>query len=96
MLQSITTNGGALSFLRVKKLRKGTIVLYHFANGHTALEQVGVAQASDEPISAREFDELAALRKAQAWGAPLFQPCHPNYQDALIRLKELERKEYNG
>jgi hypothetical protein len=95
MLQSITTNGGAISFLRIKKLRKGTVVLYHFSNGHTALEQVGAARVSDEPISAREFDELAALRKAQAWGAPLFQSNHPKYHDTLIRLKELERKERN-
>jgi len=45
------------------------------------------------PISPCEFDELAALRKAQCWGTPLFQPSHPNYRRTMARLTELEAKE---
>jgi hypothetical protein len=40
-----------------------------------------------------EFDELAGLRKARAWGAPMFQPGHGKYVEALARLNELEAKE---
>ena len=46
-----------------------------------------------EPISFSEYDELSALRKAHAWGTPMFQPNHPRYQELIARLKELEAKE---
>ena len=45
------------------------------------------------PISEQEFDELAALRKSQCWGAPIFQPSHPSYRRMMARLRELEEKE---
>jgi hypothetical protein len=44
-------------------------------------------------ISDAEYEELTYLRKAQAWGAPLFQPGHRNYAQALARLSELQAKE---
>jgi hypothetical protein len=44
-------------------------------------------------ISTLEYAELAGLRKAQAWGAPMFQPGHGKYVEALARLHELEAKE---
>ena len=44
-------------------------------------------------ISDTEFEELAGLRKAQAWGAPIFRSGHPNHADALARIEELETKE---
>jgi hypothetical protein len=55
----------------------------------------GQAQATSAvpAISDDEFDELAALRKAQAWNAPMFQPSHPSYQRAMARLRELQAKE---
>jgi hypothetical protein len=45
------------------------------------------------PITDEEFEELSSLRKARAWGTPLFQPNHPRYGQALARLQELEAKE---
>jgi hypothetical protein len=45
------------------------------------------------PISDQEFDELAALRKARCWEAPIFQPWHPSYRQVMARLTELEAKE---
>jgi hypothetical protein len=44
-------------------------------------------------ISCAEFDELAALRKAEAWGTPMFQPNHSRYEEMIARLRELEAKE---
>ena len=44
-------------------------------------------------ISFTEYDELSALRKAHAWGTPMFQPNHPRYEELMVRLKELEAKE---
>jgi hypothetical protein len=46
-----------------------------------------------EAITCAEYDELAALRKAQAWGTPMFQPEHPRYAAAMARLAHLEAKE---
>ena len=46
-----------------------------------------------EAITCTEHDELAALRKAQAWGTPMFQPEHPRYAAAMARLAHLEAKE---
>jgi hypothetical protein len=40
-----------------------------------------------------EYDELSALRKAQAWGAPVFQPGHDRYAEAIARLNALVAKE---
>ena len=48
--------------------------------------------AVQDPISISEYDELTALRKAQAWGTPMFQPFHPLYAKTLTRLSELESK----
>jgi hypothetical protein len=45
------------------------------------------------PISEDEFEELAILRKAQCWCTPVFQPGHPDYGQAMARLKQLEAKE---
>jgi hypothetical protein len=44
-------------------------------------------------ITCTEYDELSALRKAQAWGTPVFQPEHPRYAAATARLQHLEAKE---
>jgi hypothetical protein len=44
-------------------------------------------------ITSAECDELAALRKAQAWETPMFQPRHPRYAAAIARLRQLEAKE---
>jgi hypothetical protein len=44
-------------------------------------------------ISCTEYDELAALRKAQAWGTPMLQPDHSRYEETIARLRELEAKE---
>ena len=44
-------------------------------------------------INDSEYEELAGLRKAQAWGAPMFQSGHPKQKEALARLNELQAKE---
>jgi hypothetical protein len=44
-------------------------------------------------ISTAEHDELAGLRKAQAWGDPMFQARNAKYTGAMARLHELEAKE---
>ena len=44
-------------------------------------------------ITSAECDELATLRKAQAWETPMFQPRHPRYAAAIARLRQLEAKE---
>jgi hypothetical protein len=49
--------------------------------------------AIEPAITSAEYDELTALRKARAWGTPLFQPGHAQYAAALTRLKQLETKE---
>jgi hypothetical protein len=49
-----------------------------------------------EAITCTEYDELAALRKAQAWGTPMFQPEHPRCAQAMARLKQLEAKELSS
>jgi hypothetical protein len=98
-----------LLFLRIRRLRAETLVLYHFANGRRSLQRINSKLISLEPcirpglvqpirlaatpISETEFDELSALRKAQAWGAPLFQCGHAKYQQTIARLRELEAKE---
>jgi hypothetical protein len=46
-----------------------------------------------DPITLGEHQELSALRQAHAWGAPIFQPSHPNCGKAMSRLAELETKE---
>jgi hypothetical protein len=51
------------------------------------------AAPAARPINDVEFDELAALRKAQSWETPIFQPGHPNYHRTVARLAELEAKE---
>jgi hypothetical protein len=43
-------------------------------------------------ITCAEYDELAALRKAQAWGTPMFQPTHSRYEEMIARVRELEAK----
>jgi hypothetical protein len=45
-----------------------------------------------QAITCTEYDELAALRKAQAWGTPMFQPEYPRYAEAMARLEHLEAK----
>jgi len=45
-----------------------------------------------ETITSTEYDELAALRKAQAWGTRMFQPEHPQYAVAIARLEHLEAR----
>ena len=57
--------------------------------------QVVPTDAASAPgdITFTEYDELSALRKAQAWGAPMFQPNHPRYSQAIARLNQLEAKE---
>jgi hypothetical protein len=45
-----------------------------------------------ETITSTEYDELAALRKAQAWGTPMFQREHPQYAVAIARLEHLESR----
>jgi hypothetical protein len=40
-----------------------------------------------------DYRELAALRQAQAWGAPVFQPSHARYRQVLARFQELEARE---
>jgi hypothetical protein len=40
-----------------------------------------------------EYQELATLRRAQAWGTPLFHADHPDHAAALARLRELEQRE---
>jgi hypothetical protein len=54
------------------------------------LEELGRAPSS---ISCLQYDELSALRKAQAWGAPMFQPGHDRYAEAISRLNALVAKE---
>jgi len=44
-------------------------------------------------ITTAEYDELAALRKAQAWETPMFQPGHAQYRAVVARLRQLEAKE---
>jgi hypothetical protein len=56
----------------------------------TVVAEVGRAPSS---ISCLEYDELSALRKAQAWGAPMFQPYHDRYEEAIARLNALVAKE---
>ena len=57
--------------------------------------RLATANVTEEPnaITFAEYDELSALRKAHAWGTPMFQPNHPHYQELMARLKELEAKE---
>jgi hypothetical protein len=43
-------------------------------------------------ISFAEYDELSALRKAQAWGTAMFQAGHAKYAETIARMKELEIK----
>ena len=43
-------------------------------------------------ISFAEYDELSALRKAQAWGTPMFQVGHAKYAETIARMNELEIK----
>jgi hypothetical protein len=57
-----------------------------------ATSRPGVARQR-EAIICTELDELAWLRKAQAWGTPLFQPGHVRYVEALTRLRDLEARE---
>jgi hypothetical protein len=52
-----------------------------------------VRQPAPQPISSVEHAELSWLRKAQAWGTPLFQSTHAGYSQAIARLRELEVKE---
>jgi hypothetical protein len=51
------------------------------------------AARAPSAIGLTEHDELAALRKSQAWGTPMFQPNHPRYAQLISRLRELEAKE---
>ena len=95
---SSAVTGKPRSFLRIKKLRNETLVFSYFAAGRyevrrhpSAARRRAVSGAT--PITENEFEELAALRKAQGWGTPLFQPGHPKYQQTLARLTELEAKE---
>lgn len=89
--------GPRLCRLRLRILTDETVVIRHSATGgyemrrlrSTSQQDVAPAAAIDDT----EFEELAALRKAQAWGTPVFQPGHPKHQQVLARLTELEAKE---
>jgi hypothetical protein len=59
-------------------------------NGPTVRQSLTPAAA---PLSDKEFEELAGLRKAQGWGTPIFQPGHPRYQETVERMSELEARE---
>jgi hypothetical protein len=99
--------GMMLLFVRIGRSRTETLVLYHFADGRRSIRRrpsrfilseprrriVQQRTPSVTPISESEFEELSALRKGQAWGAPLFQPGHAKYEVTAVRLKELEMKE---
>jgi hypothetical protein len=71
----------------------------HSSNSGALQRVVGVvatlrdATVEPEAITCTEYDELAALRKAQAWGTPMFQPKHPRYAAAMTRLEQLKAKE---
>ena len=56
----------------------------------------GVSACEPKHITLAEYNELAALRKAQAWRTPMFQPDHPQYAAAMARLSQLEAKELMG
>jgi hypothetical protein len=97
-LWTFSESGQGLSFLRIKKRQDETLVLLYLATGWYELRRLGPparpgGTPTVEPITAHEFEELAGLRKAQAWGTPMFQPGHANYQQALARIAELETKE---
>jgi hypothetical protein len=64
---------------------------FPFATGARVVS--GDATRAPSAISLTEHDELAALRKSQAWGTPMFQPDHPRYAQSISRLRELEAKE---
>lgn len=49
--------------------------------------------AIEPAITGAEYDELTALRKAQAWETPMFRPGHAQYAAVVTRLKQLEAKE---
>ncbi len=66
-----------------------TLAMYYMSSDEYGLRLRSPATR----FTCAEHDELAALRKAQAWGAPLFQRAHPGYTAALARLAELEAKE---
>jgi hypothetical protein len=84
--------------LRFRILRDETVVIRPSTTGGYEIQRLRstsrqeVAPAASA-ISEKEFEELAALRKAQAWGTPVFQPGHPLCQQVMARLTELEAKE---
>jgi hypothetical protein len=49
--------------------------------------------ASRPAITSAEYEELSALRKAQAWDTPIFQRGHAQYAAAIARVRQLEAKE---
>jgi hypothetical protein len=82
--------GKPRSFLRIEKLRHETLVFSYSAAGWYEVRRLRSAARrraalAGPPITENEFEELAALRKAQGWGAPLFQPGHSKYRQALAR-----------
>ena len=59
---------------------------------HAGAQARKEAMSQQELLDPLEYDEWTVLRKAQAWGAPLFETTHPEYHQTMCRLQELESK----